>query len=281
MDSTANSTRYQCWWFQFWGLCTNMRRRRWCTGVSLGHRSGFLERYTATTKHLWTVQTKTSRPVCLISATLITDVARKLVRLMIWRMTPFSFGVIVFNKCSHSPWIRLPRSRKRCMILEMAPCDTPICSIITGLILVGMTTTLAWDGNLHTAAAHSWMWSTQMHHTLGQLGNHHSRERKLIVTLLHYSHVIWALWSLRLLVNRLFFLSLNKSPKPLISDRNPPLSRGLSFTKGSQDLGDLRRHCVRLDIVMVCSRHLWAYSMFVRENIWNRVKQEFYQTAMV
>ena len=28
-----------------------------------------------------------------------------------------------------------------------------------------MIATLVWDANLHTAMAHSWLWSTEMHHT--------------------------------------------------------------------------------------------------------------------
>ena len=42
MDSSANSTWDECWCFQLWCLRTNMRRWRWWSGVSLGHRSGCL-----------------------------------------------------------------------------------------------------------------------------------------------------------------------------------------------------------------------------------------------
>ena len=61
----------------------------------------------------------------------------------------------------------------------MAPCDTPLVldislwesprperltlfSIITGWVVVDMTSVMFSDSNLHTAMAHSWMWSTQM-----------------------------------------------------------------------------------------------------------------------
>ena len=44
------------------------------------------------------------------------------------------------------------------------PENWTIFPIITGRILAGMTATLVWNGNLHNATAHSWMWSTQMCH---------------------------------------------------------------------------------------------------------------------
>ena len=84
----TNSTRYRCWWFQSRCLCANMLRWRW-SGVSLGHRSGCLERCSAVTKHLWTVWIKTQRRVHLISTTLVLDAEIKLIMLLIWRMARF------------------------------------------------------------------------------------------------------------------------------------------------------------------------------------------------
>ena len=60
----------------------------------------------------------------------------------------------------------------------------PGCIIITGQILVGVIATLALDGNLYTATAHSWMWSTRIRHTAfgANWGNLNSRERGLTGT---------------------------------------------------------------------------------------------------
>ena len=70
-------------------------------------------------------------------------------------------------------------SRTRHRTFQMVTCDTPIIpgislrenpgsqnwtifSIITGRILADMNTNLVWDGNLQTATAHNWMWSTKL-----------------------------------------------------------------------------------------------------------------------
>ena len=63
------------------------------------HWARWLERYLPATKYLWFMQTKTRRPVRLISSILILDAKRKLFCLMIQRKKRFSFEVIVFNRC--------------------------------------------------------------------------------------------------------------------------------------------------------------------------------------
>ena len=110
MDSSANNTWDLRWWFQFWGLSVNMHRWwRWSV-VSLGHWSGRFERYPAATKHFWTLQTKTRRPVCRTSSTLILAAERKKnnFRLMIRRRAGSSCDVTVLNRWS---WARLLHSR--------------------------------------------------------------------------------------------------------------------------------------------------------------------------
>ena len=60
-----------------------------------------------------TAQTKTRRPICLMSSTLILDAERNLSPLMIQRRARSSFDVIVFNQCPRSPQVRLLISRIR------------------------------------------------------------------------------------------------------------------------------------------------------------------------
>ena len=89
-----------------------------------------------------------------------------------------SLDVIFFNRCPHSPWLKLLVSQIRRRTCEMAPFDTPlipdlslrgsrrpekqrIFSIIVGGILLA---TLFWDSNLHIVTAHSWIWWSQMQH---------------------------------------------------------------------------------------------------------------------
>ena len=57
-----------------------------------------------------------------------------------------------------------------CFWLSLRSENLTIFSTISCRIFVGMITDLVWDGDLHIATTHSWMWSTQMRHTaLGQL----------------------------------------------------------------------------------------------------------------
>ena len=140
------------------------------------------EWYPVATKYPWTVQTKTGRLVCLVSSTLILDAEKRFHLMMRRRVRPF-FYVIVFNRCPCSPWGRLLLSQIRqrtygtLPILKISFWESPrpdnrtIVSIITGRILVDMIATLAWDGNLHTATAYSWIRSTQINNTaFGAIG---------------------------------------------------------------------------------------------------------------
>ena len=59
------------------------------------------------------------------------------------------------------------------------PENQTIFSIFTGRILVMMNATLVWDGNLHTAMAHSWMRPSQIIHTsVGAIGEINTPEKK-------------------------------------------------------------------------------------------------------
>ena len=87
-------------------VCQHVMAAVW-SGHSLGHRCGYIERYAAVAKHIWTVQTKTRLPIHLISSTMVLDAERKLFHLMKWKMACSSFDVIVFNRCPCSSLIRL------------------------------------------------------------------------------------------------------------------------------------------------------------------------------
>ena len=81
LDPWGNIASEQCWRFQVWRMCANMQRRQWWSGVSLG----CAERYPATTQSLWTLRTKTCRPIRLVSSTPILDADKNLFPLIIWR----------------------------------------------------------------------------------------------------------------------------------------------------------------------------------------------------
>ena len=118
MDSSANITWDQYWWFQFWCLSANIWWRwRWLR-VSLGHWSGCYEIYPAATRHIWTVRTKTRPPVRLISSSPILNAERKLFHLMIRRRAWPSFSVVVFNRYPHSLWVRLLFSLTRLRVFR-------------------------------------------------------------------------------------------------------------------------------------------------------------------
>ena len=146
----------------------HVRRQRW-SGVSQWHWSGRFDRYPTAAKRPCTVQTKACHPDRLISSTLILDAESKLFHLMIQGRAWSVFDVIVFNRHSHSPWIRLLFSLSSWHgTFEMAACDTlaildislsdsprlenqTIFSIITEGTLVGMIATIAvsrlqWNG---------------------------------------------------------------------------------------------------------------------------------------
>ena len=59
------------------------------------------------------------------------------------------------------------------------PENQTIFSIFTGRILVMMNATFVWDGNVHTAMAHSWMRPSQIIHTsVGAIGEINTPEKK-------------------------------------------------------------------------------------------------------
>ena len=126
LDSTRNIAWDQCWWFQYSGLSANKQRWQPSSGVSLEHRFRCIAWYLASAICSRTVQIKTGVPVCIISSTLILDSERKLLDVMIWKMSHSVFDVIVFNRSPHSPWVRLPLSRKWHRSFLMAHCDTPV-----------------------------------------------------------------------------------------------------------------------------------------------------------
>ena len=111
MDSSANNTWNQCWWFQFWCLWCNIWQRQQWSRVNLGHRAGCLEQYPGATKNICAMQTKTRRQDRLISYTLILGAERKLFCLMIQRRKRSSLDVIVFNRC---PCSNIPPKKDGC-----------------------------------------------------------------------------------------------------------------------------------------------------------------------
>ena len=125
-NSSTSNTWDQCWQFQFWCLCVSMQwQQRW-SGVCLGHQPEWLVWYPAAAKHLWTVPPITRCSVPLISPNLILNAEKKTLLLIRGRVQ-FSFGVIVFNRCPRSPWVRLLLSRTRCKTFSwhlVAPCDS-------------------------------------------------------------------------------------------------------------------------------------------------------------
>ena len=79
----------QWWWFQFWWRCADIRGRwRWLRD-NVRHLYGCSKRYPATTKRLWTMQTKIQRPIRLISSTLSLDAERNLFPILIRRRSFF------------------------------------------------------------------------------------------------------------------------------------------------------------------------------------------------
>ena len=160
MDTSANSTWDQCWWFRF----------TWCVSTfkSVGDDKA----------SVWVIDPDVLSDIQILLNILGPHGQRHSVHFIwsapSWSRTPretrsphysektqSSFDVVVFNRCLPSPWVRLLLSRSWRMMFEMVHFDTlvildislwesrwpenwTIFSISTGRILVGRIATFVW-----------------------------------------------------------------------------------------------------------------------------------------
>ena len=110
-------------------LCFNTKARDW---LENSHQSPILtqiERYSAATNGIGTMQTETQHWVGLISSEIILNSDRSRISRMIWRSLILMWPSSINGHVAH--WACLLDSETQHMIFEMAPCDTPVILYIS------------------------------------------------------------------------------------------------------------------------------------------------------